>query len=320
MKVFLTFDVEIWCNDWQALDARFPAAYQRYVYGRSSAGDYALPRTLELLDRHGLHGVFFVEPLFAARFGVEHLARLTALIRAAGQEVQLHLHPEWTDEIRPAIFPDKPYKRQHLTHYSRAEQTELLRRGLALLAEAGNPAINAFRAGSFAANADTLAAVEACGLAVDASLNMSSPLSGAGVRDEGEFYFPRRRGALQLLPLSIFRDGFGRLRHAQVGACSAAELREAMEDAATRGHPAFTILSHNFEMLRPGSSTPDRIVAGRFAALCRFLGEHRDTLPTAGLSPSLSLPATPPAAALARVGALATLQRYAGQASRRLAA
>jgi protein-tyrosine phosphatase len=77
----------------------------RALYGRSPAGDYALPKTLEILDRNGLKGVFFVEPLFAARFGVEHLATIVDLIRAGGHDVQLHLHPEWSDELRPLPFP-----------------------------------------------------------------------------------------------------------------------------------------------------------------------------------------------------------------------
>lgn len=318
MNVFLTFDIEIWCNDWNALDERFPAAFARYVYGRSRAGDYALPKTLDILNRHGLHGVFFVEPLFAARFGVEHLAELTALIRDAGQEVQMHLHPEWTDEIRPQVFPDKPFKRQHLIHYAREEQAELIRRGLALLAEAGNPGITAFRAGSFAANADTLAAVKACGLDVDSSLNMLYPYSGDDVRTEGDFYFPRERDGLKLLPMTVFRDGWGRLRHAQVGACGVTELCDAIENSADRHHPCFTILSHNFEMLRAGTSQPDRIVARRFERLCRFLGENRDSFPTVGLRSTPPLHRTPTETALAGVSRLATLGRFAGQAARRL--
>ncbi|CAI08548.1 polysaccharide deacetylase family protein [Aromatoleum aromaticum] len=318
MNVFLTFDIEIWCNSWQALDERFPAAFDRYVYGRSRAGEYALPKTLEILNRHSLRGVFFVEPLFAARFGVEHLARVTGLIRDAGQEVQMHLHPEWTDEIRPYIFPDKPFKRQHLIHYSREEQTALLRRGLALLAEAGSDRVTAFRAGSFAANADTLAAVEACGLRVDSSLNMCYAVSGADLRAEGDFYFPRQRGALQLLPMTVFRDGWGRKRHAQVGACSAREFEQAIEGSARCGHPSFTVLSHNFEMLRTGATTPDGIVAARFERLCRYLGEHRHVFPTRGLALSPDLAITPPDATLVQVGRLATLNRYAGQAARRL--
>lgn len=318
MNVFLTFDIEIWCNDWKALDERFQAAFSRYVYGRSPAGEYAVPKTLEILNRHGLKGVFFVEPLFAARFGVEHLAELTSLIRDAGQEVQMHLHAEWTDEIRPPVFPEKPYKRQHLIHYSRDEQAELMRRGLALLAEAGNPSITAFRAGSFAANGDTLAAVKACGLLVDSSLNMVYPYSGEDLRTEGDFYFPCERDTLVLMPMTVFRDGRGQLRHAQVGACGARELCEAIENSAERGHPCFTILSHNFEMLRAGSSQPDRVVANRFEALCRFLGSHRDAFPTAGLHTPPQFPPRSADTALASTGQLATLGRYIGQAARRL--
>ncbi len=57
MNVYLTFDVEIWCDGWKDLDARFPAQFERYVYGRSPEGDYALPKTLEILDCDGLEQV-----------------------------------------------------------------------------------------------------------------------------------------------------------------------------------------------------------------------------------------------------------------------
>ena len=58
MNIYLTFDIEVWCDGWDALDERFPVAFDRYVYGRSAAGDYALPKTLEIMDRHGIKGVF----------------------------------------------------------------------------------------------------------------------------------------------------------------------------------------------------------------------------------------------------------------------
>lgn len=318
MNIFLTFDIEVWCNGWDALDERFPAAFDRYVYGRSRAGEYALPKTLEIMQRHGVKGVFFVEPLFAARFGVDHLAKVVSLIQDGGQEVQLHLHPEWTDEIRPVVFPDKPYKRQHLTYYSFEEQTELLKRGLQLLRDAGAKEITAFRAGSFAANGDTLAAVKACGLRTDASLNMCYPISGADVRPEGDFYFPRLRDGLQLLPMSVFRDGLGRLRHAQVGACSTREFIEAIEASQERKHPCFTILSHNFEMLRAGTAERDRIVAGRFEALCRFLGQNAKHLPTQGMASPIRLDMPSIPTDLVSVGKWATAERYVGQLLRRL--
>lgn len=36
LDVFLTFDVELWCDGWEDLDAKFPGAFERYIYGRSA--------------------------------------------------------------------------------------------------------------------------------------------------------------------------------------------------------------------------------------------------------------------------------------------
>lgn len=318
MNVFLTFDVEVWCNGWTALDERFPAAFERYIFGRSSVGDFALPKTLEILDHYGLKGVFFVEPLFSARFGAEYLRTVCQLIQDAGQEIQLHLHPEWTDEIRPAIFPDKPYKRQHLTYYNRAEQAHLIKLGRALLESATGRSVTAFRAGSFAANGDTLAAVAAAGLTVDSSLNISCPLSGADLRNQIDLMAPQRYQGLQLVPLSVFQDGFRMLRHVQVGACSAAELQQAMQDARCKGHSTFVVLSHNFEMLRSSSVDPDPWIVRRFERLCGFLATHREDLPTRGFNAGPVFPDAVLPLKLPHAGPIATLTRYYEQARRRL--
>ena len=135
MNVYITFDVEVWCNDWDNLDSKFPASFERYYFGRSKSGAYALPKTLEILNNHGLKGVFFVEPLFSARFGSPYLDVVTGLIREAGHDIQLHLHPEWTDEISPPIIEDVAVKRQHLTFYSEDEQAALIAFGRGLLEE-----------------------------------------------------------------------------------------------------------------------------------------------------------------------------------------
>jgi len=319
MNVYLTFDIEVWCGSWQELDARFPPAFERYIHGRSAAGEYALPKTLEILNRHGLRGVFFVEPLFSARFGAAWLERICRLIQDAGQEIQLHLHPEWTDEIQPPVFPDKPLKkRQHLIHYDRAEQTRLVALSRELLEAAAGTPVTAFRAGSFAANRDTLAALAANGIAVDSSLNAAYPLSGEDLRGELDLETPQRWNGVELAPMSIFRDGLGKLRHAQIGACSFAELRQAMDDAQAQGRGQFVILSHNFELLRSGTSLPDAVVVRRFDALCRHLAAHRERLPTRGFADYAPPRATTARLAPPRVGKFATLTRYAEQALRRL--
>lgn len=316
MKVLISVDVEVWCNGWKNLEGEFPAAFDRYVYGRSAKGAYGLPRTLELLGRHGLHAVFFVEPLFAARFGLDKLARVVDLIRSAGQEVQLHLHPEWTDEARAPLLPGPTGKRQHLFQYDAAEQTALIGHGRRMLEEVGAPAVRAFRAGSFACNRDTYAALAANGIHVDGSLNATMDYSGRDVPNRTEVA-PFELDGVRLYPMSAFVDGWGRVRHAQVGACSFEELRDAMEAAHDDGWSTFVILSHNFELLRPGSVEPDGIVERRFARLCSHLEASAPDLVTVRIA---DLPACQPGAhyTLPRIGKLPTTRRLVEQVARRL--
>jgi len=318
MKVHLSFDVEIWCDGWNDLEQKFPAQFERYIYGRSAAGDYALPHALDLLAKHGLSAVFFVEPLFAGRFGVEHLREVVALIQGAGQEVQLHLHPEWADEIRPLPFEGARLKRQHLSFYSLDEQVSLMTLGLRLLAEAGAGPISAFRAGSFACNSDTFKALHRVGLRYDSSLNPDHPDSGLDLRAQQDFYRPSRIEAVETIPMTVFRDGMGRSRPAQVGACSFVEMRAALESAKAQGMEHFMILSHNFETLVPGSNRPDRFVVKRFEQLCAYLAENADAYQVCGFnSPDFAVRLGGPSASV-RVPMLASARRHCEQIARRL--
>lgn len=317
MKVLLTVDVEIWCKGWENLDDSFPRSFERYVFGRSAKGDFALPKTLDILNRHALNAVFFVEPLFAARFGAEYLERIVRMIRDAGQEIQLHLHPEWTDEIRPPIIDDCAVKRQHLSYYSAEEQSSLIAHGRALLESVGSGRLSAFRAGSFAANRDTFEALRSNGIFFDSSLNRCHAVSAPELRREFEFTTSFQINGVSTFPVSTFLDGFGRDRPAQVGACSFSELREALWSAQALGRKNFVIVSHNFEMLKPGASTPDPIVVRRFEKLCAHLAEHRETFPTCGFA-SCAIEAEPDLSSIPHVSLGATAVRHCEQIYRRL--
>jgi hypothetical protein len=318
LNVYLTFDVEVWCNGWTDLDARFPSCFDRYVYGGSRHGQYALPKTLEILGEHGLHGVFFVEPLFSARFGREHLDIIVTMIRDSGQEVQLHLHPEWVDEIRPALIDHASVKRQHLCLYTLDEQATLIAHGASMLRDVGCDAVCAFRAGSFAANRDTYEALNRVGMAHDSSVDICLPVSCADMENRSALHRPFRCEEVQVHPMSVFRDGFGRLRHAQIGACSFLELSQSLRAAHRAGLTEFVILSHNFELLKPGTAAPDWVVVDRFSRLCRFLSRERETFRTVGFSSGSVAESIAPPEAMPEVGPFATGLRYLEQAWRRL--
>ncbi len=319
MNVFLTFDIEVWCNGWDDLDGSFPGSFERYVYGHSAHGDYALPQTLAILNRHGLKGVFFVEPLFATRFGTEHLDTIVRLIRDAGQEVQLHLHPEWTDEAIQPLIEDCATKRQHLSYYTLDEQTALIAHGKRMLECAGSGPITAFRSGSFAANGDTFKALHRNQIFLDTSLNRCYDVSAPELRSTYSFDQAFETEGVTTFPVTVMKDGFGKDRHAQVGACSFDEMRGALLSAQRAGHRDFVVVSHNFEMLKPATSSPDWVVVKRFERLCSFLAANSQLFCVRGfgadlLSPAeLSQPLSPPKATL-----FATSRRYAEQLQRRL--
>ena len=282
LPVFLTVDVEVWCDGWANLDAKFAKSFDAYVYGSTTRGNFGLPFQLSLLADHGLSAVFFVEPLFALRFGLEPLQEIVGLIMDARQEVQLHLHTEWVDEAREQILEPTPIKRQFLRDFSVGEQETLLREGCRLLRAAGVDRIDAFRAGGFGFDRNTLVALRRIGIQFDASYNatMWGPESGVsnGVLATEPFLC---EGVLEY-PMTVFDDGTGRLRHLQIGACSSGEIESLLWRAFEDGRSGVVLLSHNFELLSPSKSRPDNIVVARTRRLLDFLDRHRDCFETRG--------------------------------------
>ncbi|HSV50989.1 MAG TPA: hypothetical protein VLJ57_02650 [Burkholderiaceae bacterium] len=258
--------------------------------------------------------------MFAARFGTEHLDIIVGLIRDAGHEIQLHLHPEWTNEARQSIIENSATKRQHLSYYTLDEQTTLISHGREMLEAAGSGSISAFRSGSFAANLDTFEALRRNGILLDTSLNRCHEVSAPDLRHSHAFDSALVIQDVTSFPVTIMKDGFGRDRPTQVGACSFGEMRDALVSAKKSGARDFVVVSHNFEMLKPGSSTPDWIVVKRFERLCAFLALHAEHFRVRGFAEDLQLVAGISYASpeQPRASWLSTAGRYAEQIRRRM--
>lgn len=320
MRVHITFDVEVWCPGWLGLDDTFPAAFERYVWGHSCAGDYALPRNLEILRRHGLAGVFFVEPLFSFRFGRKHLQTIVDLIQAAGQDVQLHLHPEWVDEIKPALIENCRTKRQHLTDYFLEEQIALLDTARQALADAARQPITAFRSGGYAANRQTYSALAAVGIGIDSSLNATFDHSAGTIGPKESLRERQLINGVQVHPITVFKDALGKSRHLQVGACSFREMQQVLDRGYDSGLQEVVFVSHNFELMRPGGASPDRIVERRFDRLCSYLAGHPDRFEVGPFRhlPEVGVAARDGAMNRLRASPLATGLRLCEQLARRI--
>ena len=276
LDVFFTFDVEIWCGSWNNLDVRFARAFQQYVYGMTEKGEFGLRYTAQQLQQYGLLGVFFTEPLFATRFGLEPLSEMVAIVREHGQEVQLHMHPEWVDESREPLLAKAHRKKQFMHDFTLSEQTALIAKGSELIKQAGGRTVNAFRAGSFGANRDTLRAAAANGLHFDSSYNASMFGASNGIMQGQIMVEPFECDGVIEYPMTVFDDGTRSLRHAQLGACSTREMEGLLWQALAAKRKAFVILSHNFELLNPTLDRVDDVMVRRFRDLCRFFDRHRD--------------------------------------------
>lgn len=58
LEVFLTVDVEVCGDGWSNIDAGFPEAFRKCVYGPTRHGNLGLPYQIDVLRSHGLTGVF----------------------------------------------------------------------------------------------------------------------------------------------------------------------------------------------------------------------------------------------------------------------
>lgn len=286
MKVLITVDTEVWPDSpgWphtplgSAQDCARELAW--YFYGGEGADAPGIPYQLQVFAAAGLKATYFIDPLFSFALGAEPLRTVVGLVRQHGQEVGLHLHPEWLTDRRCVGLP--AFKGPLLGHYSADEQSALIRAGAARLAEAGAGHLNAFRAGSWSASRATLRALAENGIAFDSSLNASFDVSFPDLPDRAVHLQPVKLDGVWEFPVTGFVDRLPAARRPlHVCACSLAEFRTVLEHAAATGWFAVVLVLHSFEFVRVdrlagGRPGPQRLLARRFEQLCAYLAANRD--------------------------------------------
>jgi hypothetical protein len=272
-RVFITIDTEImWRHHVAGLDV------DTIVQRSLEPANVGVAWQLEQLARHDLKACFFVDPMPALVYGLDPIKRVVGAILEAGQEVQLHIHPNWTG----AHAGDKgaTYGAFELIDYSFEEQVELLAGASDMLVACGAPEPVAFRSGSYSASDDTLAALAQLGFEYDSSHNGSEhPWPSAIGLGERQIAPIEHRGIIEV-PVTLIEDRAGHLRHFQICALSAGEMRAALDHAVLRSHSAVTIVSHGFELANRAGTRPNAVHVRRFEALCRMLASRRGVLVT----------------------------------------
>jgi hypothetical protein len=264
---------------------------------------------MDQMEAHGLTGVFFVDPMPALVYGPDVITRIVTPILKRGHEAQLHLHPEWL--AWSAQTPVGERRGRSICDFEARDQLTLISHARQLLIDAGAPLPIAFRAGNYGANDETLAALATLGIQWDSSFNPTYLGDPCRIDLPADQVDPVDRLGVAELPVSAIYDWPGHLRHAQICALSATEMMQALHHAADTRRPAFTIVTHSFEMLSRDRNRPNRAVMSRFETMCRTIADHPD-LSNSGFNRFELAPATSPPGRL-RPSYLRTVQRVAQQ-------
>lgn len=272
--VFLTVDTEL---RWAHHVAGLPL--DEIVRRSLEPAGVGVGYQLDLMGRHGLKGCFFVDPMPALVHGLGPIRRVVEAILDAGQEVQLHCHPNWTGA--DAEDRHKAPPRFDLADFSDAEQAQLLQGAHELLTAAGAPAPVAFRAGAYAANDATLDALVALGIDYDSSHNGAEHPRPSALSLPPRQIAPVAHCGLIEVPVTLVEDRPGSLRPLQLCAVSMGELAAAFDHAVRHAHGAVTIVSHGFELANRAGTRPNGIHVRRFERLCELLERRAAELPTA---------------------------------------
>ena len=238
---------------------------------------------LETVARHGTAATFFVETMNVHWFGESEMRPIVERILAAGQDVQLHLHPCWTAFARPdwretaaCSTPD-----DNCDGRGEAELCALIRAGIATLERMGAPRPIALRTGNLRADRNVYRAMRACGLtlASNVGLGLVAPddpalrLRGGRHRIEG------------VLEVPVLTYGPGN-RLLTITGCSSTETEALLRQAHDQGAETIVLLTHPFEFIKgdrldPARQRRNRINQQRLERLCAFLAAHPDEFESA---------------------------------------
>jgi len=235
---------------------------------------------LDSLNRFGMLGTFFTEALQTTYFGDEPMARTANRIVAAGQDLQLHLHPCWLhfrDDrwMRPGFVPN-----DYCSGRTDEQLDEMLRLGIEAFARWGVPKPVALRTGGFRTDDAVYSAMARMGmpLASNISLGVFSPketqlqVSGGRHLVNGVLEVP----ALSYRSPKIHLPTSSAWRSTAITATSSSEMEALLWQARKTGCQTVIVLTHPHEFIKQRGFRYDnlqvnQINQSRFLHLLNFV-------------------------------------------------
>jgi hypothetical protein len=248
---------------------------------------HGLPFLLKNFARYGIKGTFFVETLSRAYFGDEPLRTVIATILDAGQDAQLHIHPNWLEIGGNGWCSRGIWERDACAGRSVAEIEELLVLGLKPFTDWKFPRPIALRVGNFEVDRNVYVAMARVGLEVASNIGLAiyRPEESSLQLYSGRHLID---GILEIPVLSYRQLGLGpmkRLHALSITGVGTTETIALLRAARQKGISPVVILTHPFEFIKCGpagapTARPNRLNKDRLVALCKFIADHPDEFTT----------------------------------------
>jgi hypothetical protein len=241
---------------------------------------------LETFERYGTAATFFVEAANVHWFGDAEMGGIVSRILAAGQDVQLHLHPCWTAFREPGWRDTAPLAPpdDRCDGRGETELAELIAHGIATLERMGAPRPLALRTGNLRVDRNVYRAMRACDLALASNIGLAF-----NVPDDPALRLRGGRHRIEgVLEVPVLTYGPGERLLTTTG-CSWGETEALLRQARRERVETVVLLTHPFEFVKgdrldPARKRRNRINQQRLERLCAFVAAHPDDYETASFT------------------------------------
>ncbi|MCQ2211397.1 MAG: polysaccharide deacetylase family protein [Paludibacteraceae bacterium] len=184
-KIILTIDTE-------GPRGSNPVLFQ--IWGKVGNEYYGIPKIIEICDKYGVKGLFFVDIPEIWDMGYDAIKEVILYIKNKGHNVGVHIHPHH--------MPNET--RQFLYEYSREEQYQIIEQCTKKYIEITGEQPLSFRAGKYGANRDTLDILSDLGYLYDFSEFYSQ--KWCGINPEVAYVLPIKYRNIIEFPVTVYKS------------------------------------------------------------------------------------------------------------------
>lgn len=279
-QICISIDTEFSiAGHFEDFEANKPVA-EPAVYGVVDGREEALGFMLETFDRYNTRATFFVECANYCYFGDEPMRGVIKRLQAAGQDIQLHIHPVWLSFNQdPAAGPFP--RHDDCVGRSFDELKQVFSTCIAIFDRWVGHKPLAIRTGSLRADDNVYRVMNALGIPMSSNiaLGVYQPGEAALSHDSGRHLI---HGVMEL-PVFSYQDlnllGRRHKKSLQITSCSWPEMKHLLWKARRAGVENIVILTHPFEFIKKSDFRYRKLIRNRvnqerLQHLCAFIQQH----------------------------------------------